>query len=137
MTRTECIRHACLWLTGLALLSLAALYAQACLWALSLPLGFGAVVCADAALYVQETVRERALWGSPAPQASPASPDTDHEHTRTLVHLAVDQALEAHHRTLPFEARMDLIDSVVDAIRSPVPATVLDDTEPRKDTDPP
>ncbi|MEU1071885.1 MULTISPECIES: HIT domain-containing protein [unclassified Streptomyces] len=53
----------------------------------------------------------------------PSQPDRDQ--TRQLVHLAVEQALDAHHRTLPFPARMDLISRVVDAIHPPNTAAVL------------
>lgn len=65
MTRTEYARTATYFALGVGLLAMAALYAQAAVWPLAAAFGIGSVAAADAGLFVQETARERRLWGAP------------------------------------------------------------------------
>ena len=58
MNRLERARMALLFATGAGLLAVACVYAQAAVWPVAGLLGVGAVVCADAALNVQEKARE-------------------------------------------------------------------------------
>jgi hypothetical protein len=58
VNRLERARMALLFATGAGLLAVACVYAQAAVWPVAGLLGVGAVVCADAALNVQEKARE-------------------------------------------------------------------------------
>lgn len=58
MSKVERARMALLFATGAGLLAVACVYAQAAVWPVAGLLGVGAVVCADAALNVQEKARE-------------------------------------------------------------------------------
>lgn len=71
MNRREYTRCATYFLLGVGLLAMATLYAQAAVWPLAVAFGVGAVVSADAGLYVQETARERCLWGAPVVTEQP------------------------------------------------------------------
>jgi hypothetical protein len=58
VNRIERVRMAGLAATGLLLLAVACVYAQAAAWPMAALCGAGAVACADAALNVQEKARE-------------------------------------------------------------------------------
>jgi hypothetical protein len=58
VNRLERARMALLFANGAGLLAVACVYAQAAVWPVAGLLGMGAVVCADAALNVQEKTRE-------------------------------------------------------------------------------
>ncbi|MBX7464922.1 hypothetical protein K1Y80_02350 [Streptomyces sp. MAG02] len=58
MNNIERARMVGLTLTGLLLLAVACVYAQSAVWPVAALLGVGTIVCADAALNVQEKARE-------------------------------------------------------------------------------